>query len=178
MEFGPRALGNRSILGDPRSPAMQRVLNLKIKYRESFRPFAPAVLRADIAEHFELDSDSPYMLLVAPVRKEKRKEPSPGDEPRYGLDRLNEIRSDIPAVTHVDYSARIQTVHPETNPLFHRLIAAFKARTGYGVLVNTSFNIRDEPIVCSPEDAYRCFMGTEMDMLVIGNAVLRKESQW
>ena len=178
MEFGPRALGNRSILGDPRSPNMQRILNLKIKYRESFRPFAPAVLREDVGQYFEMDGDSPYMLLVAPVRADRRTALRPEDQDRRGLDKLNLVRSDIPAVTHVDYSARVQTVHPETNPLFYRLIEAFKARTGYGVLINTSFNIRDEPIVCSPEDAYRCFMGTEMDILAIGNAVLRKEEQW
>jgi len=178
MEFGPRALGNRSILGDPRSPNMQRVLNLKIKYRESFRPFAPAVLREDVGQYFEMDDDSPYMLLVAPVRKDRRVALRPEDQFCNGLQKLNQLRSDIPAITHVDYSARIQTVHPETNRLFYRLIEAFKARTGYGILINTSFNIRDEPIVCSPEDAYRCFMGTEMDVLVIGNAVLRKEDQW
>lgn len=178
MEFGPRALGNRSILGDPRSPRMQRVLNLKIKYRESFRPFAPAVLGDDVGRYFEMDGDSPYMLLVAPVRGDRRTTLRPEDQARHGLDKLNLVRSDIPAVTHVDYSARIQTVHAETNPLFHRLIEAFKARTGYGVLINTSFNIRDEPIVCSPEDAYRCFMGTEMDALAIGGALLRKEDQW
>ena len=178
MEFGPRALGNRSILGDPRSANMQRVLNLKIKYRESFRPFAPAVLHQDTGQYFEMDCDSPYMLLVAPVRASRRAAIRPEDSSRTGLEKLNLIRSDIPAVTHVDYSARVQTVHPETNPLFYRLIEAFKTRTGYGVLINTSFNIRDEPIVCSPEDAYRCFMGTEMDMLAIGNAVLRKEDQW
>ena len=178
MEFGPRALGNRSILGDPRSPNMQRVLNLKIKYRESFRPFAPAVLREDVGQYFDMDGDSPYMLLVAPVRSDRRTPPRPEDEARRGLEKLNLVRSDIPAVTHVDYSARIQTVHPETNPLFHRLIETFKARTGYGILINTSFNIRDEPIVCSPEDAYRCFMGTEMDMLAIGDVILRKEDQW
>ena len=178
MEFGPRALGNRSILGDPRSPNMQRTLNLKIKYRESFRPFAPAVLRKDVGQYFEMDGDSPYMLLVAPVRLNRRTEVAPRDKALQGLSQLNLVRSDIPAVTHVDYSARVQTVHPETNPLFFRLIEAFKDRTGYGVLINTSFNIRDEPIVCSPEDAYRCFMGTELDILVVGNAVLHKEEQW
>lgn len=178
MEFGPRALGNRSILGDPRSPHMQRILNLKIKYRESFRPFAPAVLREDVSKHFALDHDSPYMLIVAPVQESRRREIPPECAHYRGLDKLNLARSDIPAVTHVDYSARVQTVHRETNPLFHRLISAFKAKTGYGLLINTSFNIRDEPIVCSPEDAYRCFMGTEMDMLVIGNIVIRKSEQW
>ncbi len=178
MEFGPRALGNRSILGDPRSPNMQRVLNLKIKYRESFRPFAPAVLREDVERYFEMNIDSPYMLLVAPVRAGRRTAPGPEDCDRRGLGLLNLVRSDIPAVTHVDYSARVQTVHPETNPLFHRLIEAFKARTGHSVLINTSFNIRDEPIVCSPEDAYRCFMGTEMDVLAMGNVILHKEDQW
>jgi carbamoyltransferase len=178
MEFGPRALGNRSILGDPRSPHMQRTLNLKIKYRESFRPFAPAVLREDVSQHFVLDVDSPYMLLVAPVRDDRRLPSRAEDKTLQGLDRLNLIRSDIPAVTHVDYSARVQTVHANTNPLFYSLLKAFKQKTGCGVLINTSFNIRDEPIVCSPEDAFRCFMGTEMDMLVLGNAVLRKAEQW
>ncbi len=178
MEFGPRALGNRSILGDARSPRMQRVLNLKIKYRESFRPFAPAVLREDVGEYFDLDRDSPYMLLVTPVREERHTRRSDDDNrTANGLEKLNQVRSDIPAVTHVDYSARVQTVTPETNPLFYRLLRAFKTQTGYGILINTSFNIRDEPIVCTPEDAYRCFMGTEMDMLVAGNAILQKADQ-
>jgi carbamoyltransferase len=177
MEFGPRALGNRSILGDPRSPRMQRILNLKIKYRESFRPFAPAVLREDMAEYFEMDVDSPYMLLVAPVRQEHRRMLSDREQALQGLEKLYVVRSDIPAITHVDYSARVQTVHSDTNPRFHRLLETFKSLTGCGVLVNTSFNVRDEPIVCTPEDAYRCFMGTEMDMLVLENIVLCKEEQ-
>ena len=177
MEFGPRALGNRSILGDPRSKRMQSLLNMKIKYRESFRPFAPAVLREDVSDYFEFDGDSPYMLMVAPVKAERRLQPPAEGIGRRGLEKLKETRSDIPAFTHVDYSARIQTVHADTNPRFHRLIKTFKKQTGYGILVNTSFNIRDEPIVCKPLDAYRCFMGTEMDMLVLGNAVLRKDRQ-
>jgi carbamoyltransferase len=177
MEFGPRSLGSRSILADARSPHMQSVLNLKIKYRESFRPFAPAVLRDQVGEYFELERDSPYMLLVAPVRVERRR--ALGDEERAatGLARLRQVRSDIPAVTHVDYSARVQTVHEETNPRFHLLLKSFREKTGCGVLVNTSFNIRDEPIVCSPDDAYRCFMATEMDLLVLDTFVLRKERQ-
>ncbi len=177
MEFGPRALGNRSILGDPRSPRMQRVLNLKIKYRESFRPFAPAVLREDESQTVELDDDSPYMLLVAPVREERRRALVGEERALQGLDMLHAVRSEVPAITHVDYSARVQTVHPDTNPRFHRLLKAFKAQTGCSVLVNTSFNVRDEPIVCTPEDAYRCFMATEMDMLVLEDLVLLKEDQ-
>jgi carbamoyltransferase len=177
MEFGPRALGNRSILGDPRKPEMQRQLNLKIKYRESFRPFAPSVLAEDLAEYFELDCDSPYMALVANVREVRRRKMSDAEEMLFGIDKLNVPRSDIPAVTHVDYSARIQTVHKETNPRYHALLQAFKARTGCSVLVNTSFNIRGEPIVCTPEDAFRCFMGTAMEMLVVGNCLLRKSEQ-
>lgn len=177
MEFGPRALGNRSILGDARSPKMQSVMNLKIKYRESFRPFAPAVLEERVADYFELDEPSPYMLLVAPVRESRRKPATDADRRLFGIQRLNRPRSDIPAVTHLDYSARIQTVSKDANPRFHALLRAFEAKTGYGVLVNTSFNVRGEPIVCSPEDAYRCFMRTEMDVLVLGNCVLRKEAQ-
>ncbi|HEV2153948.1 carbamoyltransferase [Bradyrhizobium sp.] len=177
MEFGPRALGARSILGDPRSPNMQKTLNLKVKYRESFRPFAPAVLREDVADWFELDTDSPYMLLVAGVRKERRRGMSVEEQALFGIDKLNIARSEIPAVTHVDYSARIQTVAAETNPRFHLLLTRFKARTGCPVLVNTSFNVRGEPIVCTPEDAFRCFMGNELDALVIGNCVLRKNDQ-
>jgi len=177
MEFGPRALGARSILGDSRSPAMQKTLNLKVKYRESFRPFAPAVLREDVSEWFELDCDSPYMLLVAGVRPERRRSMTAEEKKLFGIDRLNVPRSDIPAVTHVDYSARIQTVHRETNPLFHALLQTFKQRTGCPVLVNTSFNVRGEPIVCTPEDAFRCFMGSEIETLVIGNCVLQKENQ-
>ena len=178
MEFGPRALGNRSILGDPRSARMQRILNLKIKYRESFRPFAPAVLADRAAEYFELDVESPYMLLVAKVRRERQRAPTAAENALEGIAKLNVVRSDIPAVTHVDYSARVQTVDGDTNPRFHRLLTTFERRTGCAVLVNTSFNIRDEPIVCSPTDAYRCFLGTEMDMLVVGNAVLKKSEQW
>jgi carbamoyltransferase len=177
MEFGPRSLGARSILGDPRSPAMQKNLNLKVKYRESFRPFAPAVLREDVADWFELDADSPYMLIVADVRDDKRRSMSAEEQALFGIDKLNVSRSDIPAVTHVDYSARIQTVAAETNPRFHRLLSEFKTLTGCPVLVNTSFNVRGEPIVCTPEDAFRCFMGNELDVLVVGNCVLRKSEQ-
>jgi len=177
MEFGPRALGARSIIGDPRSPTMQRNLNLKVKYRESFRPFAPSVLREDLAEWFELDSDSPYMLLVAGVRKDRCRSMTPDEVGLFGIDKLNIARSEIPAVTHVDYSARIQTVHANTNPLFHRLLTRFKDKTGCAVLVNTSFNVRGEPIVCTPEDAFRCFMGNELDLLVVGNCVLKKDAQ-
>lgn len=177
MEFGPRSLGARSILGDPRSPAMQKNLNLKVKYRESFRPFAPAVLREDVSEWFDLASDSPYMLIVADVRKDKHRAMSAAEQALFGIDKLNVARSEIPAVTHVDYSARIQTVHRDTNPLFHALLGRFKALTGCPVLVNTSFNVRGEPIVCTPEDAFRCFMGNELDMLVVGNCVLQKAEQ-
>ena len=177
MEFGPRSLGARSILGDPRSPTMQRNLNLKVKYRESFRPFAPSVLREDVSDWFELESDSPYMLLVAEVRKNRRRTMTPDEHALFGIDKLNIARSEIPAVTHVDYSARIQTVHANTNPLFHRLLTHFKEKTGFPVLVNTSFNVRGEPIVCTPEDAFRCFMGNELDLLVIGNCILHKAAQ-
>jgi carbamoyltransferase len=177
MEFGPRSLGARSILGDARSPAMQKNLNLKVKYRESFRPFAPAVLREDVADWFDLKSDSPYMLLVADVRDGKRRQMTSEEQALFGIDKLNVARSEIPAVTHVDYSARIQTVHRDTNPLFHRLIGRFKELTGCPVLVNTSFNVRGEPIVCTPEDAFRCFMGNELDLLVVGNCVLHKSEQ-
>ena len=177
MEFGPRALGNRSILADPRSPAMQRALNLKVKFRESFRPFAPSVLREDVADWFALDADSPYMLLVAEVRPERRKPVDATDAARTGLDQLDVPRSEIPAVTHVDHSARVQTVHRRTNPRYHALLEAFKARTGCPVLVNTSFNIRGEPIVCSPADAFRCFMGTDIECLAVGNCFLRKAEQ-
>lgn len=177
MEFGPRALGARSILGDPRNPDMQKTLNLKIKYRESFRPFAPAVLREDVADYFELDEDSPYMLFVADVKRNRRRRMSEEEDALFGIDKLNVQRSDIPAVTHVDYSARIQTVHDETNPKFRALLSAFKEKTGYSVLVNTSFNVRGEPIVCTPEDAFRCFMGTEMETLVVGSCLLRKNAQ-
>lgn len=177
MEFGPRALGNRSILGDPRSPTMQKMLNLRIKYRESFRPFAPSVLREDVASWFELDTDSPYMLLVAPVEKSRRREMTAEEQMLFGIDKLNVPRSDIPAVTHVDYSARIQTVHAETNPRYHALISRFRDKTGCPVVVNTSFNVRGEPIVCTPEDAFRCFMGCEIELLVVGNCVLDKSAQ-
>jgi carbamoyltransferase len=177
MEFGPRSLGARSILGDPRSPSMQKNLNLKVKYRESFRPFAPAVLREDVSDWFEHDSESPYMLMVADVRQDKRRQMTPKEQALFGIDKLNISRSEIPAVTHVDYSARIQTVHQDTNPLFHRLLQQFKVLTGCPVLVNTSFNVRGEPIVCTPEDAFRCFMGNELDVLVVGNCVLQKADQ-
>ncbi len=177
MEFGPRALGNRSILGDARNPEMQKKLNLKIKYREGFRPFAPSVLEEDIGEYFELDRESPYMLLVAPIRQDKQIPLPPGyhDKPLY--DRLYFLRSDLPSITHIDYSARIQSVSNETNPRYWELIHQFKEQTGYGVIVNTSFNVRGEPIVCTPDDAYRCFMRTEMDYLVVGNYVLDKKDQ-
>jgi len=177
MEFGPRALGGRSILGDPRSETMQKTLNLKVKYRESFRPFAPSVLREDVSEWFQLDRDSPYMLLVEGVEPGKRRKMSDDEEKLFGIEKLNVSRSEIPAVTHVDYSARIQTVHKETNPKYHALIKKFKEQTGCPVLVNTSFNVRGEPIVCTPEDAFRCFMGTDIELLVVGNCILRKEVQ-
>jgi carbamoyltransferase len=177
MEFGPRALGNRSIIADPRDRNMQKKLNLKIKFRESFRPFAPAVLREDVAEWFDLGGDSPYMQIVADVLPKHRRAADPRDENLFGIERLNLPRSSIPAVTHVDYSARIQTVHADTNARFHALLTAFKAATGCPVLVNTSFNVRGEPIVCTPEDAFRCFMGNELDVLVIGNCVLQKTEQ-
>jgi len=177
MEFGPRSLGNRSILGDPRSPTMQKLLNLKVKYRESFRPFAPSVLREDVSEWFDLDDDSPYMLLVAPVAEKRRRPMAEQDKQLFGIDKLNVPRSTIPAVTHIDYSARVQTVERSVNPRFHRLISSFKELTGVGVLVNTSFNIRSEPIVCSTADAFRCFMGSEIEVLVVGNCLLHKEEQ-
>ena len=177
MEFGPRSLGARSILGDARSPSMQKTLNLKVKYRESFRPFAPAVLREDVGQYFDIKTDSPYMLMVAPVNEDRRRAMSVAEEALFGIDKLNVPRSDITAVTHVDYSARIQTVHKETNAAFHDLLESFKAKTGYSVVVNTSFNVRGEPIVCTPEDAFRCFMGSEIEVLVIGNCFLKKEDQ-
>lgn len=177
MEFGPRALGARSILGDPRKSQMQKTLNLKIKYRESFRPFAPSILAEDVQDYFELDTASPYMLLVAEILNKRRREPTPDEQGRFGIDKLNVVRSDLPAITHVDYSARVQTVHKETNPRYHALLSLFKARTGCPVLINTSFNVRGEPIVCTPEDAFRCFMGCEMDTLVIGNCLLEKAEQ-
>jgi carbamoyltransferase len=177
MEFGPRALGNRSILADPRSPNMQRTLNLRVKHRESFRPFAPAVLAEDVSAWFDYDRESPYMLFVADVHASRRRPMTAEARALFGIDKINVVRSEIPAVTHVDYSARLQTVHAETNPRFHALLSRFKARTGCPVLVNTSFNVRGEPIVCTPEDAFRCFMGTDIEMLVVGNCMLRKEDQ-
>lgn len=177
MEFGPRALGNRSILADARSPTMQSVLNLKIKFRESFRPFAPAVLSERVGDWFDLDVDSPYMLFVSAVAEQRCRAMTADERARFGLDKLNVPRSEIPAVTHVDYSARVQTVHAETNPRFHALLRAFEARTGCPVLVNTSFNVRGEPIVCTPEDAFRCFMGCDLDRLAIGNLYLMKSDQ-
>jgi carbamoyltransferase len=177
MEFGPRALGNRSIIADPRNTAMQKNLNLKVKYRESFRPFAPSVLRDHVADWFDLDVDSPYMLLVADVAAQHKRSMTAAEDALFGIDKLNIARSSIPAVTHVDYSARVQTVHRETNPRYYELIERFNALTGCPVLVNTSFNVRSEPIVCTPEDAFRCFMGTDIDMLVVGDAVLRKQEQ-
>jgi carbamoyltransferase len=174
MEFGPRALGNRSILGDARSPKMQSVMNLKVKFRESFRPFAPMVRRERVADYFELDADSPYMLLVAPVKAELQRDVSPAIS---GFGRLKEIRSTLPAITHVDYSARIQTVSREHNPLIYDLLLRFEQATGCGVLVNTSFNVRGEPIICTPDDAYRCFMNTEMDFLILGNYVIERAAQ-
>ena len=176
MEFGPRALGGRSILGDARSPTMQKLLNLKVKYRESFRPFAPSVLREHVADWFDLDGDSPYMLLVADVLERHRIAMTP-EQQLFGIDKLNVPRSGIPAVTHVDYSARIQTVHDDTNPRYHALISRFNALTGCPVIVNTSFNVRGEPIVCTPEDAFRCFMGTELDLLAVGNCLMHKPAQ-
>ena len=177
MEFGPRALGGRSILADPRSPTVQKLLNLKVKYRESFRPFAPSVLREDVSDWFEMNSDSPYMMLVAEVKKSKQLAMSEEQQKLFGIDKLNVPRSTLPAVTHVDYSARIQTVHKETNPKYYALIKRFKDLTGCPVLVNTSFNVRGEPIVSSPEDAFRCFMGTGIELLVVGNAILEKSAQ-
>jgi carbamoyltransferase len=177
MEFGPRALGGRSIIGDPRSAEMQSAMNLKIKYRESFRPFAPSVLRERVADWFELDADSPYMLLVANLGKPRRREMTTAENLLWGIDKLNVKRSEIPAVTHVDYSARIQTVRREANPLYWEIIEAFRQKTGCPVVVNTSFNVRGEPIVCTPEDSYRCFMRTEMDILVLETCVLDKTKQ-
>lgn len=177
MEFGPRALGGRSILGDARSPVMQSLLNMKVKYRESFRPFAPSVLREDVSDWFELGCDSPYMLLVADVAQGRRRAMNVAEQALFGIEKLNVPRSEIPAVTHVDYSARIQTVHADTNPRYHALISAFKRLTACPVIVNTSFNVRGEPIVCTPEDAFRCFMGTEIEILAVGNCLLKKEDQ-
>ena len=177
MEFGPRALGGRSIIADPRSPIMQKKLNLKVKFRESFRPFAPSVLREDVDKWFEHDTDSPYMLFVSDVKKDKRKSTSKEEDAFFGINRLNVQRSSVPAITHVDYSARIQTVHKDTNPLYHAVISKFKEKTGCPILVNTSFNIRGEPIVCRPTDAFKCFMGTNLDILVISNFLLIKTEQ-
>lgn len=177
MEFGPRALGARSILGDPRNPEMQKTLNLKIKFRESFRPFAPSILAEDVADYFELDEASPYMLMVADVKRNRRRHMNADEAGLFGIEKLNVARSDVPAVTHVDYSARVQTVHQDTNPRYHALISRFKERTGCPVVVNTSFNVRGEPIVGSPEDAFRCFMGTGMETLAVGNCILRKSEQ-
>ncbi|WNK01354.1 carbamoyltransferase [Thalassospiraceae bacterium LMO-JJ14] len=177
MEFGPRALGGRSIIADPRSPEMQKTLNLRVKYRESFRPFAPSILREDVADWFDIDADSPYMLMVAPVAESHRREMTDKENALFGIEKLNVPRSDIPAVTHVDYSARIQTVHAETNPRYHALIKRFKEKTGCPVVVNTSFNVRGEPIVCTPEDAFRCFMGSDIEVLVCGDCFLKKEDQ-
>ncbi|MGB9616275.1 MAG: carbamoyltransferase C-terminal domain-containing protein, partial [Desulfomonilaceae bacterium] len=177
MEFGPRALGSRSIIGDARSPKMQSQMNLKIKYRESFRPFAPSVLMEHVSEFFELDRPSPYMLLVANVDKRIRRDMTEEEKRKWGIEKLNVVRSEIPAVTHVDYSARIQTVHKETNPLYHEMIETFYKKTGCPVIVNTSFNVRGEPIVMSPEHAYLCFMRTEMDYLVMGPFLLDKKLQ-
>ncbi len=177
MEFGPRALGSRSIIGDARSPKMQAKMNLKIKFREGFRPFAPSVLGEKISEYFEMEKETPYMLLVADVKKERRRKMNEDEEKLWGIDKLNVLRSDIPAITHVDYSARIQSVHKETNPRYHKLISQFEKNYGCAVIVNTSFNVRGEPIVCTPEDAYRCFMRTHIDYLVLGNYLLKKEDQ-
>jgi len=177
MEFGPRALGARSIIGDARSPKMQEVMNLKIKFRESFRPFAPSVLGEKVSEYFELDRPSPYMLLVADVKKDRRREMTEEQSRLFGLDKLNIARSDIPAITHVDYSARVQTVHADTNPRYHKMISAFERKYGCGVIINTSFNVRGEPIVCAPENAYRCFMRTRMDYLIMGDFLLDKADQ-
>jgi carbamoyltransferase len=177
MEFGPRALGGRSIIADPRSPVMQKQLNLKVKYRESFRPFAPSVLREDVSEWFEHETDSPYMLLVADVQNDKRVALTEEEEALFGIDKLSVPRSSVPAITHVDYSARIQTVHADTNPRYHAVITKFKEKTGCPLIINTSFNVRGEPIICTPADAFKCFMGTEMDVLSVGNFVLYKEQQ-
>ena len=177
MEFGPRALGGRSIIADPRSPVMQKQLNLKVKYRESFRPFAPSVLREDVIDWFEHETDSPYMLLVADVKNDKRRPMTEDEKDLFGIDKLNVPRSSVPAITHVDYSARIQTVHYDTNPKYHAVISKFKEKTGCPLVVNTSFNVRGEPIICTPTDAFKCFMGTEMDILAVGNFMLYKENQ-
>ena len=177
MEFGPRVLGGRSIITDPRSGIMQKQLNLKVKFRESFRLFAPSILREDIKEWFEHDTDSPYMLLVANIQKDKRRAMTAKEDFLFGIDKLNVSHSSVPAITHVDYSARIQTVHADTNSRYHLMISRFKEKTGCPLVVNTSFNVRSEPIVCSPTDAFKCFMGTELDVLAVGNYILLKEEQ-
>ena len=177
MEFGPRALGGRSVIADPRSPTMQKQLNLKVKYRESFRPFAPSVLREDVGEWFNHDTDSPYMLLVASIQEDKRNAMTQEEKALFGIEKLNVSRSSVPAITHVDYSARIQTVHADTNPRYHAVISKFKEKTGCPIVVNTSFNVRGEPIICTPTDAFKCFMGTELDVLAIGDYLLIKEEQ-
>ena len=177
MEFGPRSLGCRSVIADPRSPLMQKQLNLKVKYRESFRPFAPSVLEEHVGEWFDLNIESPYMLIVADVNKEKRLETTHEEADLFGLEKLNKVRSSIPAVTHVDYSARIQTVHSDTNPIFHALLTKFHEKTGFPLVVNTSFNVRGEPIVCTPTDAFKCFMGTELDVLAVGDYLMIKADQ-
>jgi carbamoyltransferase len=177
MEFGPRALGSRSIIGDARSPVMQSIMNLKIKYRESFRPFAPTVLREHVSEWFEMNTDSPYMLLTATVASHRHRKMTPEEEQLWGIDKLKIVRSEIPAVTHVDYSARIQTIRKESHPVYWKIIEAFYRNTGCPVIVNTSFNVRGEPIVCTLQDSYRCFMRTEMDILVLENCILVKEAQ-
>ncbi len=177
MEFGPRALGSRTIIGDARSPKMQATMNIKIKFREGFRPFAPSVIYEKVSEYFEIEKESPYMLLTADIKKERRIPMTDDEEKKWGIDKLNVVRSNIPAITHVDYSARLQTVHKETNPRYHKLISKFEEKTGCAVIINTSFNVRGEPIVCTPADAYKCFMRTDMDYLVLGNYILNKEDQ-
>ena len=177
MEFGPRSLGNRSIIADPRSISMQKLLNLKVKYRESFRPFAPSILYDELSNWFELEKKSPYMLLVADIVKNKRKNISENEKKLFGIDKLNIPKSQVPAITHVDYSARVQTVHKETNSKYYNLIKKFDEITNCPILVNTSFNIRGEPIVCSPNDAFKCFMGTDLDILVVGNKIMHKSKQ-
>ena len=177
MEFGPRALGARSIIADPRSHKMQKTLNLKVKFRESFRPFAPSIIREDLSDWFELNSDSPYMLLVADINQSIRRQMTREEKQLFGIEKLNVKRSSIPAVTHVDYSARIQTVHSNTNPKYYKLLQNFKKITNCPIIVNTSFNVRGEPIVCTIKDAYRCFMGTDLDMLVCGSFILYKNKQ-
>ena len=177
MEFGPRALGSRTIIGDARSPKMQATMNIKIKFREGFRPFAPSVLYEKVSDFFEIEKESPYMLLTADVKKKRRVPMTDEEHKKWGIDKLNVVRSDIPAITHVDYSARLQTVHKDTNQRYHKLISKFEEKTGCAVIINTSFNVRGEPIVCTPKDAYKCFMRTDMDYLVLGNYILSKAEQ-